>query len=300
MIFLNQILQGLFLGAYYALIACSLSFLFGVMRIINLAHGSLAVLAAFLLFVLADRFGLSPWLGLIAVVPVMAALGWVLQVLVLERSLKGGLLVPLLSTFGLAIVVDNLLFEGFGADTRSLAPAIGDLAFASWTLSDDVTIGQLDVIILVAAITVLGGLQLFLAWTRLGRTIRATAEEPEIVGLIGIDSRAVYALATAIALALAAIAGAFLGLRATFNPYSGGMQLLFAFEAVVIGGFGSLWGTLIGGIVLGIAQNLGAFINPHGFLIAGHGFFLAVLIARLYLAPLADRVRRRGRKVVAA
>ncbi len=300
MIFLNQILQGLFLGAYYALIACSLSFLFGVMRIINLAHGSLAVLAAFLLFVLADRFGLSPWLGLIAVVPVMAALGWVLQVLVLERSLKGGLLVPLLSTFGLAIVVDNLLFEGFGADTRSLAPAIGDLAFASWTLSDDVTIGQLDVIILVAAITVLGGLQLFLARTRLGRTIRATAEEPEIVGLIGIDSRAVYALATAIALALAAIAGAFLGLRATFNPYSGGMQLLFAFEAVVIGGFGSLWGTLIGGIVLGIAQNLGAFINPHGFLIAGHGFFLAVLIARLYLAPLADCVRRRGRKVVAA
>ena len=300
MIFLNQILQGLFLGAYYALIACSLSFLFGVMRIINLAHGSLAVLAAFLLFVLADRFGLSPWLGLIAVVPVMAALGWVLQVLVLERSLKGGLLVPLLSTFGLAIVVDNLLFEGFGADTRSLAPAIGDLAFASWTLSDDVTIGQLDVIILVAAITVLGGLQLFLARTRLGRTIRATAEEPEIVGLIGIDSRAVYALATAIALALAAIAGAFLGLRATFNPYSGGMQLLFAFEAVVIGGFGSLWGTLIGGIVLGIAQNLGAFITPHGFLIAGHGFFLAVLIARLYLAPLADRVRRRGRKVVVA
>ncbi len=300
MIFLNQILQGLFLGAYYALIACSLSFLFGVMRIINLAHGSLAVLAAFLLFVLADRFGLSPWLGLIAVVPVMAALGWVLQVLVLERSLKGGLLVPLLSTFGLAIVVDNLLFEGFGADTRSLAPAIGDLAFASWTLSDDVTIGQLDVIILVAAITVLGGLQLFLARTRLGRTIRATAEAPEIVGLIGIDSRAVYALATAIALALAAIAGAFLGLRATFNPYSGGMQLLFAFEAVVIGGFGSLWGTLIGGIVLGIAQNLGAFITPHGFLIAGHGFFLAVLIARLYLAPLADRVRRRGRKVVAA
>jgi branched-chain amino acid transport system permease protein len=299
-IFLNQILQGVFLGAYYALIACSLSFLFGVMRIINLAHGSLVVLAAFLLFVLADRFGLSPWLGLIVVMPVMAALGWVLQILVLERSLKGGLLVPLLSTFGLAIVIDNLLFEGFGADTRSLAPAIGDLSFASWTLSDDLSIGQLDVIILVSAIAVLGGLQLFLARTRLGRTIRATAEEPDIVGLIGIDARAVYALATAIALALAAIAGAFLALRATFNPYSGGMQLLFAFEAVVIGGFGSLWGTLIGGIVLGVAQNLGAFINPHGFLIAGHGFFLAVLIARFYLGPIAERVGFRRRKVSAA
>ncbi|MGC8523930.1 MAG: branched-chain amino acid ABC transporter permease [Acidibrevibacterium sp.] len=300
MIFLNQILQGVFLGAYYALIACSLSFLFGVMRIINLAHGSLAVLAAFLLFVLADRFGLSPWLGLILVVPVMAALGWALQVLVLERSLKGGLLVPLLSTFGLAIVIDNLLFQGFGADTRSLAPAIGDLSFASWVLSDDVSIGQLDVIILAAAIATLGGLQLFLARTRLGRTIRATAEAPDIVGLIGIDARAVYALATAIALALAAIAGAFLALRATFNPYSGGMQLLFAFEAVVIGGFGSLWGTLIGGIMLGIAQNLGAFINPHGFLIAGHGFFLVVLIARLYAGPIAERMRFGRRRVSAA
>ncbi len=291
MIFLNQCLQGIFLGAYYALIACSLSFLFGVMRIINLAHGSLAVLAAFLLFVLADRYGLSPWLGLVLVIPVMAALGFLLQILVLERSLKGGLLVPLLSTFGLAIVIDNLLFQGFGADTRSLAPYIGDLSFASWSLSDDITVGQLDVIILAAAVALLGGLQLFLARTRLGRTIRATAEAPEIVGLIGIDARAVYALSTALAMALATVAGAFLALRATFNPYSGGMQLLFAFEAVVIGGFGSLWGTLIGGILLGVAQNLGAFVNPHGFLIAGHEFFLAILIARLYLGPRLARLR---------
>ena len=289
MILLNQLLQGVFLGAYYALIACGLSFLFGVMRIVNLAHGSLAVLAAFLLFVLADRFGMSPWVGLLIAVPAMAVLGWLLQRLVLERSLRSGVLVPLLSTFGLAIVLDNLLFQGFGADTRSLSPYIGDLSFASWSLTDDISVGQLDVLSLVAAVLLLGGLQLLLARTRLGRAIRATAEDPDIVGLIGIDARAVYALATAIAMALVAVAGAFLALRATFNPYSGGAQLIFAFETVVIGGFGSLWGTLAGGIALGMAQNIGAYVSPNMFLVAGHVTFLAVLVARVWLGELSWR-----------
>ena len=286
MIFLNQLIQGTFLGAYYALVACSLSFLFGVMRIVNLAHGSLVVLAAFLLFVLADRAGISPWLGFVAVIPVMAVLGWLLQRLVLDRSLSGGLLVPLLSTFGLAIVLDNLMFQQFGADTRSLAPFIGDLSFNSWPLTDDIAIGQLDVLILVVAVGLLGGVQLLLSRTSLGRAIRATAEDPATVGLVGIDARAVYALATAVAMAMATVAGAFLAMRTTFDPYSGSAQLIFAFEAVVIGGFGSLWGTLAGGIVLGVAQNIGAFISPHFFLIAGHVVFLAALVARVWLGGL--------------
>ena len=286
MIFLNQLVQGVFLGAYYALVACSLSFMFGVMRIVNLAHGSLVVLAAFLLFELAEQAGLSPWLGLIAAIPAMAVVGWLLQRLVLDRSLRGGLLVPLLSTFGLAIVLDNLLFERFGADTRSLAPYIGDLSFDSWPLTEDITVGRLDVLILAVAVALLGGLQVFLSRTRLGRTIRATAEDPAVVGLIGIDARAVYALATAIAMAMATVAGAFLAMRTTFDPYSGGAQLIFAFETVVIGGFGSLWGTLAGGIVLGVAQNVGAFISPRFFLIAGHLVFLAALVARVWLAGL--------------
>ena len=119
---INTLIQGVLLGGYYAVIACGLSFMFSVMRIINLAHGSLAVLAAYLLFVLADHFGLSPWLGLLIVLPVMAIIGFLLQRLVLERSLRGGLLVPILATFGLSIVIDNLLFQQFGADTRSLSP----------------------------------------------------------------------------------------------------------------------------------------------------------------------------------
>lgn len=291
MIMLNQLLQGVFLGGYYALIACSLSFLFGVMRIVNLAHGSIVVFSAFLLFILADRADFSPWLALIIVVPVMAGLGWLLQRLVLDRSLRGGLLVPLLATFGLAIVLDNALFETFGADTRSLSPYIGDLSYDSWALSDDISIGQLDVLTLAVAVLLLGGVQLLLSRTRIGRAIRATAEDPATVGLIGIDARAVYAMATALALAMAAVAGAFLAMRTTFDPYSGGAQLIFAFEAVAIGGFGSLWGTLWGGIVLGVAQNVGAAIDPSGFFIAGHVVFLLVLVGRVAAGGIAARRR---------
>jgi branched-chain amino acid transport system permease protein len=250
------------------------------------------VLAAFLLFLAADRAGLPLPFALPLTVAVMAALGQALYHLVLARSLRAGPLVPLLSTFGLAIVLDNLLFETFGADTRSLAPYAGDLAYASFALNDDLSLGELDLLTLAAAFLLLGGLQLFLRHTRLGRTIRATAADPEVVGLIGIDARRVYAWASALAIAMAAIGGLGLGLRATFTPYSGATQLLFAFEAVVIGGFGSLWGTLGGGILLGIAQNLGALLSPQGFLPAGHGFFLLVLIARLLPRPALRRLRR--------
>jgi branched-chain amino acid transport system permease protein len=282
MIWINQIIQGVLLGGYYALIACGLSFMFSVMGIINIAHGSLAILAAFALFVLADQFGMSPFLALVIVVPAMAALGWALQRLVLERSARAGALVPILSTFGLAIVIDNLLFEQFGADTRSLAPYIGSFSYDSWSLTDDIDIGQLSVLIFAAAVILLGGLQLFLSRTPLGRAIRATAEDPDTVGLVGINARRVNATAAAIAMATVGLAGAALAMRATFDPYAGAPQLIFAFEAAVIGGAGSLWGTLIGGIVLGVAQNLGAQINPQGFFIAGHGVFLIILFARLF------------------
>jgi branched-chain amino acid transport system permease protein len=282
MIWISQIIQGMLLGGYYALIACGLSFMFSVMGIINIAHGSLAVLAAFGLFVLADRFGVSPFLGLILVVPAMAAIGWALQRAVLERSMRGGLLVPILSTFGLSIVIDNLLFEQFGADTRSLAPYIGSFSYNSWSLTDDINIGQLSALIFATAIILLGGLQLFMSYTSLGRAIRATAEDPDTVGLVGINARLVNATAAAIAMATVGLAGAALAMRATFDPYAGAPQLIFAFEAAVIGGAGSLWGTLIGGIILGVAQNIGAQINPQGFFIAGHGIFLAILFGRLY------------------
>lgn len=281
MVLLSQVLQGVLLGGYYALIACGLSFMLSVMGVINLAHGSLIVVAAFALLVLAERLEISPFLALVAVLPLMAGIGYVLQRVILERSSRAGLLVPMLATFGLSIAIDNLLFEQFGSDTRSLAPLIDALSYDSWSLTDDVTVGQLAVIIFLAAVVILGGLQLLLTRTQLGRAIRATAVDPDTAGLVGVDARIVRAVASAIALVTVGLAGAALAMRATFDPYAGAPQLIFAFEAAVIGGAGSLWGTLIGGIALGVSQTLGAQINPQGFLIAGHCVFLAVLLLRM-------------------
>jgi branched-chain amino acid transport system permease protein len=280
-IWLNQILQGVLLGGYYALIACGLSLMFGVMRIINLAHGDLAVLAAFLVWLITDQVGLPLLPALVLALAAMAVVGAALQRLVLERSLRAGFLVPLLSTFGLSIVIENLLFASFGADTRSLAPAIGSLAYDSWSIGDEIYVGRLSVLIFAAAVLLLAGLQLLLSRTALGRALRATAENPDIAELVGINSRGIYTAAAALAVVTAAIGGMLLGMRATFAPYAGPSQLIFAFEAVVIGGTNSLWGTLIGGIVLGVAQNIGAQLDPHGFLIAGHLVFLLGLAARL-------------------
>lgn len=287
MSWLNQILQGMLLGGYYALLACGLSFMFGVMRIINLAHGSLAVVAAYFVVQLADRFGLHPFVGLLLAMPAMGLIGWLLHRLVLERSSRAGELVPILATFGLAVVIDNALFSGFGADARSLAPNIDTLAydgFAITGLTAGLTIGQLPLLIFVVAVLLLGGLHLMLAHTALGRRIRAVADDPATAQLVGVNAAAVNACAAAIAMATVGIAGVALAMRATVDPYAGAPQLIFAFEAVMIGGAGSLWGTLAGGIALGVAQSLGARVHTQGFLIAGHVLFLVVLLTRLLLA----------------
>jgi branched-chain amino acid transport system permease protein len=291
MIWVTQLLNGILLGGYYALLACGLSFMFGVMRIINLAHGDLAIVSACLVFLIADTTDISPFVALVAVLPVMALIGWGLQRWMLERSLRAGALVPLLTTFGLAIVIENGLFEYFGADTRSLAPYIGDFAFDSWALPGNIYIGSLAVLIFVLAVVLLVGLKLFLTYSPIGRSIRATSEDPDTAALVGINTRAVYAVAAAIAVATAGLAGVFLAMRAVFTPYSGPEQLIFAFEAVVIGGIGSISGTLIGGIILGVAQTFGAQINPQGFLISGHVVFLVVLAGRVVLAALRARGR---------
>lgn len=292
---INTIIQGVLLGGYYALIAAGLSFMFSVMRIINLAHGSLAVLAAYMLLVLAQNFHLSPFLGLIIVLPAMAALGFLLQRFIFDRALEAGPLVPILATFGLSVVIDNGLFEAFGANTRSLGTFIGSLSYDSITLPGGIYVGELAVGTFVLAVVVLGGLQLFLSFTPYGRAIRATAEDADTAGLVGINAPLATAVASAIALFTVGLAGAALGMRGTFDAYSGSTQLLFAFEAAVIGGAGSVWGTLIGGIVLALAQTLGAKVSPLGFLIAGHAVFLVVLFVRVWIAGgIRPFLRRRA------
>jgi branched-chain amino acid transport system permease protein len=284
----NAIVHGVLLGGVYALLATGLSLMFGVMRIINLAHGSLALMGAYMAFLLVEHTGISPYLALVPVLPGALVSGYILQRVLLERSLRAGPLVPLLTTFGLLIVIGNLLLKAFSPDVRSLDPGL--LGSKSWNVTSSLSISAFEALTLGVAIVVLGGLQLFLSRTRMGRELRATATDPDTAELVGVDSRAVYARATAIAVATAALAGVFFAMRTTFDPSSGPTQLIYAFEAVVIGGLGSLWGTLVGGIVLGVSQTIGAQIDPLYFALAGHIVFLAVLVARAVLA--AGTLRR--------
>jgi len=277
---LNAVLQGVFLGAFYAVLACGLSIMFGVMRIINLAHGDIAVFGAYVVFVIVERTGVSAFIAFALALPVMVVLGYVLQLTVLERSLKAGILTPLLATFGLSIVIQNLLQLAFSPGVRSLGGSAGVVTTASWQVTTGLSVSALGLVILFVAVLVFTALQVFLSRTRAGWMMRATAEDADAAELVGINSRGVYAWATAMAVAIAALGGFFLAIRSVFDPVSGPTQLIFAFEAVVIGGMGSLWGTLIGGIALGVAQTLGAQVHPQFAVMAGHLLFLVVLIAR--------------------
>jgi branched-chain amino acid transport system permease protein len=277
MVWVNQVIQGILLGGLYALLAAGLSLVFGVMRLVNLAHGDLSVIAAYLAFVFADDLGVNPLVTLALVVPAMAAIGFVLQYALLNFTLDSGL-APLLATFGLAVVIQNVLQEQFSADTHRLQ--VGSIGTKSIHVASEITIGWFPLVTLIAAVAVLVGLQLLLRHTALGRALRATSDDQRAAQLVGIDNQRIYAIATAISLATVAVAGIFLFARTQFAPTYGPLRLIFAFEAVIIGGLGSLWGTLVGGIVLGVAQTVGAQISPGWGVLSGHLVFLAILLFR--------------------
>ena len=277
MTWVNDVVQGIMLGGFYGLLACGLALMFGLMRIINLAHGDLAVLGAFLIYLLLEHWHTSPFLALLPVLPVMLVIGYLLQRVLLERSLRSGLLVPLLTTFGLSIVIQNLLDQAFSPNDRSLGAAAGGIATSSWQITNQLSIPAIGALALGVAVVIFGGLQLFLS-----RTTPAArcAPRPRIRhgGARGHQLAGRVRARTAIAVAIAAIGGMFLAIRSSFTPFSGPTYLIFAFEAVVIGGLGSsLWATLAGGIVLGIAQTIGGQINPEYPVLAGHIVFLVVL-----------------------
>ncbi len=278
----NAIVQGVLLGGLFALFATGLSLAFGVMRFVNLAHGDLAILAAFLTWSAVDVFGVSPWVALVLIVPVMAGIGYVLQRVVFNRTLGADPLPSILVTFGLGIVLQNALLEHYTADSRGLDG--GGIETESISVTDDIAIGWLPLLTLIVAVVVLGGLQVFLSRTMMGKAFRATSDDPDTARLMGVNDRRLFGIAMAIAFGTVALAGVFLGIRQTFGPSDGPAQLIFAFEAVVIGGLGSLWGTLVGGIVLGVSQNLGNEIDVrYGWLngvLVGHLVFLAVLAFR--------------------
>lgn len=270
----NTIIQGILLGGLYALYGTGLSLIFGVMRVVNLAHGDFIVAAAFLALALVQWFGLSPFVALLLVMPAFFILGMLIQQGIINRTLGKGIMPPLLITFGLSVILQNILQLIFTADSQGLDA--GAIETASLPIGR-LAVGIMPVITFGVAILVLVGLQLFLSKTQLGRAFRATSDNPEIAGLMGINSRRVYGVAMGISLMIVAVAGVLLGIRTNFAPAEGPARLIFAFEAVIIGGLGNIWGTLAGGIILGVAQNVGAFIDPTWFQLFGHIITLLVL-----------------------
>ena len=276
MSWVNAVIQGVLLGGLYALFACGLSLMFGVMKVINLAHGDLAVVAAYVaLGVIAVTHVPAVW-SFVLVVPLFALLGYVLQRTLIQASLDRSVLTTLLVTFGLSVVIENGLLQFFSANSHSLG--IGSLVSDSFSIGG-ITIAYLQLVIFAVAVVVLLGLQYFLSSSKQGRLIRAVADDREAAQLAGADYRHVFGIAAAIAFGTVALAGLAFGMYSSFNPTIGTDQLLlFAFEAVVIGGLGSLWGTLAGGILLGVVQQVGAQISSADQILAGQLVFLLVLV----------------------
>jgi branched-chain amino acid transport system permease protein len=276
-IWLDTIVQGVLLGSLYALFAAGLSLVFGIMRLVNLAHGDLIVLAAFLVLVLVSALGLHPFLAALVAIPVMFAAGWALQFAVLNRTLGTDILPPLLVTFGLSIVIQNALLEGFSADSRRISA--GTLETASLAIGP-LNVGVMPLLGLGSAIAVILGLNALFYRTELGRAFRATSDDRVTAGLMGIHPDRIFAKATGVAMIVVTIAALYLGTRSNFDPTIGPARLIYAFEAVIIGGLGSFWGTLAGGVIIGVSQTVGAAINPEWQILAGHVAFLIVLLFR--------------------
>lgn len=277
MIWLDTLTQGLLLGGLYALFAAGLSLVFGIMRLVNLAHGDIIVLAAYVILGICTATGMNPFVAATLALPVMFAAGWLLQTHLFNRVLGADILPPLLVTFGLSVVTQNVLLELFSADSRKLA--MGAIEAQSVSVGP-LTLGLIPLATLGSAIAVIFALNQLFYRTKLGRAFRATSDDSVTVQLMGIYPQKVFAVATGIALMVATLAALYLGARANFDPTIGPARLLYAFEAVIIGGLGSLWGTLAGGLVIGVAQALGAAIDPEWQILAGHLAFVAVLLVR--------------------
>ncbi|MBW8639600.1 branched-chain amino acid ABC transporter permease [Hoeflea sp. WL0058] len=274
---INAIVQGTLLGGLYALFAAGLSLIFGVMRLVNIAHGDLIVLAAYLGLTVTAALSMNPFVSLILVAPLMAGFGYVLQRGVLNWTLGDDILPPLLVTFGLSVIIQNALLESYSADPQKLNAGAIEVASAS---IGGLAVGYLPLVIFLTAVLVIAGLQWIFYATALGRAFRAVSDNQDIAQLMGLNRRHVFGLAMALSLAVTAIAGFFLGVRTSFDPATGPARLIFGFEAVIIGGLGNLWGTLAGGVILGVAQSIGAQINPGWQILSGHIAFLIILAVR--------------------
>lgn len=275
-VWIDAVMQGLLVGGLYTLFALGLSLMFGVMRLVNVAHGDVVILMAFLGLSLIEALGLNPFVSMLVVVPIAFCLGYVLQRGVLNYTISKEPVRSLVVTFGISIVIQNLLLEFFSADSRAIAS--GGIDAQSIQLTSELAAGVLPLSVFASAVLLTVGLQWLFGHTPIGRAFRATSDDHSAASLMGVNNAHVYAFATAIAIGILGIAGIFHGMRTTFAPTDGPAQLIYAFEAVIIGGLGSFWGTLAGGMILGVAQSVGSRFDPGWGVLFGHVVFVLVLL----------------------
>ncbi|HTV88904.1 MAG TPA: branched-chain amino acid ABC transporter permease [Stellaceae bacterium] len=277
-VWVNQLLQGVLLGGLYTMFAIGLSLSAGVMRFVNIAHGDFIVLACFALLVLTTSLGLNPVVATLAILPVAFVVGFALQRFLLQRVVGENLLLVVLVTFGLAIIIENGLLQGFGADPEKVSG--GWMETATVGLGHGINMGLFQVVTFAAAVVLVAALDLLLYRSGIGAKIRAVADDVAAADLIGLSSVQIYAVAMGISFVTIAIAAGFMSVWTDFDPASGPTRLLVAFEAIVLGGLGSIWGSLVGGIVLGVAQSVGGQFDIAWQMLAGHLVFLFVLVVR--------------------
>jgi branched-chain amino acid transport system permease protein len=277
-VWINQLLQGVLLGGLYTLFATGLSLSAGVLRFVNIAHGDFIVLTCYILLVLTTSLGLNPVIATLIVLPAAFLFGFGLQRFLLQRVVGENVLLVILVTFGLSIIIENGLLEGFGADTQKVSG--GWMETATVALGHGINVGLFQVITFAAAVILVAGLDLLLYRTGIGAKIRAVSDDVAAADLIGLSSVRIYAIAMGISFVTIGIAAGFMSVWTNFDPASGPTRLLIAFEVIVLGGLGSMWGSLVGGIVLGVAQAVGGQFDITWQMLAGHIVFLIVLAVR--------------------
>jgi branched-chain amino acid transport system permease protein len=276
---LNQAIQGILLGGHYALFAVGLALVFGTMRLVNLAHGDLTILPAYVCLLIVNALQFNPFYSIPITMVIMFGFGYLLQRGLLNRVVQSGDVVGVIVTFGLSIVLQNALLLGFSADNQRLKA--GTIDSLSIKINEQLAVGWLPLIIFLVAVLVITALQLFLSRTKMGRAFRAVSDDQEAARLMGINTKHLWAMAMGVALLIVAIGGAMRGIRTTFDPQYGSLMLIYAFEAVIIGGMGSGWGTMLGGVILGLSQALGArAFGPPWSILTGHVVFLIILALR--------------------
>jgi branched-chain amino acid transport system permease protein len=279
MSWVNAIVQGILLGGVYALFAVGLSLVFGTMRLVNLAHGDLIVASAYVAFMLVSAGHFNPFYAIPMTMVIMFAFGYLLQRGLLNRVVQKGDVVGVIVTFGISIVLMNALQEGFTANYRDLN--VGRIEPMSIPVQDQLRIGWVPLIFFALSVVVIAALQLYMGRTKMGRAFRAVSDDTEAARLMGINTKHIWAMAMAVALLIVSIGGVMMGIRGNFNPTVGSDRLIFAFEAVIIGGMGSGWGTMLGGVILGVAQLLGSqAFGPAWQVVAGHVVFVLILALR--------------------